>query len=117
MANAIVISGSTVGATTPNAPTGLTATASFDGVSLRWTNPTNATIDYIQIVSGNVNNRANAYVTTLANIKSNSFYDHTTSAETQYYWVRAINTVGTAGNYNAAATSGVSATQIGRAHV
>jgi len=110
MPNAIVISGDTIGATTPNAPSGLTATASFDGVSLNWTNPTNTTIDYIQIVSGNVNNRANSYVTTLANIKSTAFYDHTTTAETKYYWVRAVPTVGNASSYNTGATSGTSAT-------
>jgi len=111
MAN-ITIDGTSVGGNVavPDAPTALTATASFDGVFLRWTNPTNAPLDYIEIQSGNVNNRANAQVTTLANVKATAFYDHTTTAETQYYWVRAVNTVGVAGNFNAADTAGVSAT-------
>lgn len=112
MAN-VTISGTTIGGDTPNSPTNLTAVASFDGVSLNWTNPTNTTIDYIQIVSANVNNRANTtpgVVTTLANVKSTAFYDHTTSAETRYYWVRAVSTLGLTGNFNANATSGVSAT-------
>ena len=109
MAN-VTIDGTTIGGSTPDAPTSLTATAGFDGVFLKWSNPTNATISHIQIATGNVNNRANSWVTTLANVNANAFYDHTTGSETKYYWVRAVSTLGTAGNWNAGATSGTSAT-------
>lgn len=105
MPNAIVISGATLGTTQPNAPTGLTTATAFDGVQLDWVNPTNTPIDYIQIASSTTNNVAAGF-TTVANVKTTAFYDHSTSGGTRYYWVRAVSTLGNIGPWNAADTAG-----------
>jgi len=101
----VTISANTVGGVQPNAPTGLTTSTAFDGVQLEWTNPTNSPIDYIQIASSTTNNVAAGF-TTVANVKSTAFYDHSTSPGTVYYWVRAVSTLGNIGPWNAADTAG-----------
>ena len=105
MPNAIVISGATLGTTQPNAPTGLTTATAFDGVQLDWVNPTNTPIDYIQIASSTTNNVAAGF-STVANVKTTAFYDHSTSGGIRYYWVRAVSTLGNIGPWNAADTAG-----------
>lgn len=101
----VTISADTIGSVQPNAPTGLTATTAFDGVQLDWVNPTNTPIDYIQIASSTTNNVAAGF-TTVANVKSTAFYDHSTTAGNVYYWVRAVSTLGNIGPWNAGNTSG-----------
>lgn len=101
----VTISSATVGGTQPAAPSGLTTTTAFDGVQLDWTNPTNTPIEYIQIASSTTNNVAVGF-TTVANVKTTAFYDHSTTAGTVYYWVRAVSTLGNIGPWNAADTAG-----------
>ena len=104
MANVTINSG-TIGSIQPNAPTGLTATTAFDGVQLDWVNPTNTPIEYIQIASSTTNNVAAGF-STVANVKSTAFYDHSTIAGNVYYCVRAVSTLGNIGPWNAADTAG-----------
>ena len=104
MAN-VIVNGSTIGSVQPNAPSGLTTATAFDGVQLDWTNPTNTPIEYIQIASSTTNNVAAGF-TTVANVKTTAFYDHSTTAGNVYYWVRAVSTLGNIGPWNAGDTSG-----------
>ena len=101
----VTISSATVGGSQPNAPTGLTTTTAFDGVQLDWVNPTNTPIEYIQIASSTTNNVAAGF-TTVANVKTTAFYDHSTMAGNVFYWVRAVSTLGNIGPWNAADTAG-----------
>jgi hypothetical protein len=101
----VTISAGTIGGTQPAAPSGLTTSTAFDGVQLDWANPTNTPIDYIQIASSITNNVAAGF-TTVANVKTTAFYDHSTAAGTIYYWVRAVSTLGNIGPWNAADTAG-----------
>jgi hypothetical protein len=105
MAN-VTINGTTIGSVQPNAPSGLTTATAFDGVQLDWTNPTNTPIDYIQIAASTTNNVAAGF-STVANVKTTAFYDHSTAGGVRYYWVRAVSTLGNIGPWNAGDTSGV----------
>jgi hypothetical protein len=93
---------------TPNSCSGLTSTTAFDGTQLSWVNPTNTTLDYVQIAISSTNNIATS--STLANVKADAFYDHSTITGTNYYWVRAISTTGLASAYHPGATAGVAGT-------
>ncbi|CAB4154797.1 hypothetical protein UFOVP642_31 [uncultured Caudovirales phage] len=101
----VTISAGTIGGSQPNAPTGLTTSTAFDGVQLDWVNPTNTPIDYIQIAASTTNNVAAGF-TTVANVKTTAFYDHSTVAGNVYYWVRAVSTLGNIGPWNAGDTAG-----------
>ena len=104
MAN-VTVSATTIGSTQPDAPTGLTTATAFDGVQLDWTNPTNTPIEYIQIAASTTNNVAAGF-STVANVKTTAFYDHSTLAGNVFYWVRAVSTLGNVGPWNAADTAG-----------
>lgn len=105
----VTVSAATIGSTQPLAPSGLVSSTAFDGVQLEWVNPTNTPIDYIQLVASTVNN-VSAGFTTVANIKSTAFYDHSTAPGEVYYWVRAVSTLGNVGPFHPGATAGVSGT-------
>lgn len=93
---------------TPNSCSALTSATAFDGTQLSWVNPTNTTLDYVQIAISSTNNIATS--STLANVKADAFYDHSTITGTNYYWVRAISTTGLASAYHPGATAGVAGT-------
>ena len=109
MANVTINSSSIQAAdVTPNSCSGLAAATAFDGTQLNWVNPTNTTLDYVQIAISSTNDIASS--STLANVKADAFYDHSTITGTNYYWVRAISTTGLVSAYHPGATAGVAGT-------
>ena len=77
------------------APTSLTATAIEGGVKVEWTNPPQTTFDHIEIWAANENVRGSAAL--VGTTQSELFYELSqTIQRNRYYWIRAINELGTA---------------------
>jgi hypothetical protein len=75
----------------PNPPTGLTARSGFGSVILKWNNPTNKDLKYVDVYRYTTNNSAVAEV--VAHVSGNTYSDVGLSAgDTFYYWTKAVNT-------------------------
>lgn len=91
--------------TPPGMPTSLFGASSLKSVFLRWTNPTNVDFRDIEIWWAQSNNRGVA--TRIGVTKSNAFtHSGLGTLTSNYYWVRAVNTSGIVGEFNAGPTSG-----------
>jgi predicted phage tail protein len=94
----------------PGAPTSLTAVGGIQSVVLNWAAPPNFDLDYFQVFEASSNNLAAATMVG-NNIGSTTWtVGGLQSGATYYYWVRAVNTSGVVGPYNA--TTGTSATTL-----
>lgn len=83
----------------PAAPSAMTAETGFLMVWLEWVNPADDDIDHLEIWAAETNNLAAAEK--LIETKA-AFYAHNvTTADTHYYWTRAVDTSGNVGPYNA----------------
>ena len=72
------------------APTGLTATATVDGVVLAWTNPGQEIFDHIEIHASDEDVRATAIV--IGSSSSETFTENIIGAyRNRYYWIRAVS--------------------------
>lgn len=93
--------------TEPGAPSGLTASASLRSVYLRWVNPSDPDIASVEVWSSLTNDLGSAV---LVGSSQGIAFTHAGVATgiQRFYWVRARNTSGLSGPYNAAA--GVSVT-------
>jgi hypothetical protein len=109
--NSILVEGKSYAAGTC---TGLTATSSgggneqFQQVTLSWTNPDDEDLWQVEIWRSNSNDRTTA--TAIGSVSDPvSVYTDTplTNGATRYYWVRAVNTSGETGDWNAATDEGV----------
>ncbi len=94
--------------------TGLTATGSaggneqFQQVTLSWTNPDDEDLWKIEIWRSNSNDRTTALAIASVSDPANVYTDvPLTNGATRYYWVRAVNTSGETGDWNAATDEGV----------
>lgn len=94
----------------PGAPSALAATASFRTIALKWTNPTDKDLDYVEIWEATTNNRASA--TQVAASRTDwAIRTGIGTASTRYYWIRAVNTSGVAGAFHpTSSTAGVAIT-------
>jgi predicted phage tail protein len=92
----------------PGAPTSLTAQGGIQDAILNWAAPPNIDLDSFQVFMSSTNNIANA-VEVGSNIGTTSWtVGNLTAGDTYYFWVRAVNTSGVVGPYNA--TLGTAAT-------
>jgi hypothetical protein len=85
--------------TTPGSVTGLTATGIEHGIHLAGTLPADTDLNYIEVWEGTTNVLGSA---TLIDRGLASWYDRlglTAASGTRYYWVRCVNTSGTAGAF------------------
>ncbi len=95
--------------TAPGAITGLAATGGVKSIILTWTLPSDSDIDVVQIHRHTSNDR-DAGGSIIAKVKGTIYSDPVSAGSTYYYWVRAVDSSGNIGAWNAAATSGVSGT-------
>jgi predicted phage tail protein len=92
----------------PGAPTSLTAQGQIQSVLLNWAAPGNIDLNYFQVFESSTNNIANA-VMVGNNVGTTTWtVGGLVAGATYYYWVRAVNTSGVVGPYNA--TLGTAAT-------
>jgi hypothetical protein len=85
--------------TVPGSVTGLTATGIEHGIRLSGTLPTDPDLAYVEVWEGTTNVLGSA---TLIDKGLRSSYDRvglTAASGTRYYWVRCVNTSGTAGSF------------------
>ncbi|KKM83934.1 hypothetical protein LCGC14_1304280, partial [marine sediment metagenome] len=74
-------------------PLSLTATGVFEGITLDWTNPLQATFELIEIHAGDDNVRGNAVI--IAEVAGPPFTEILQeNPRTRFYWIRARNAVG-----------------------
>lgn len=96
----------------PGAPTDLAAVGILGGIDLTWVLPDDKDIKHTEVWRHTSNNRA-LVSEPVALIAGNAWSDlGMATATTYYYWVRCVDTSGNIGEFNAGATSGVSATSI-----
>jgi hypothetical protein len=95
--------------TAPSAPTGLTAEAGFDSISLSWTNPSDSDLDIIEIYEGLTSVQANASL--IATTKGSSFTrGGLSNGVTRHYWLKAVDYSGNKSAFNS--PTGVSETTL-----
>lgn len=98
--------------TTPPSPiTGLSATATFRGYTLRWTNPPELDYHHAEIWEATTNNRASA--TQIANVVGSNIFFRSELApgDVRFVWVRPVNSSGYAGVFTPlSATAGLQVT-------
>lgn len=93
--------------TPPGAPSSLTATVAVGAVRLDWTNPTDTDLAYVEVYEHTTDTRASA--TRIAKVAGTSYVRSGLAPnDLRYYWVRAVDTSGNVGAYNA--TAGVTTT-------
>jgi len=90
--------------TAPGAPTSLVATASLRSIFLTWANPADTDLTVIEVYAAATNSRGSA---SLIGTTRGTAFTHTGVTTAHYYWVRAKNTSGVVGDYNAGTTAGV----------
>lgn len=94
--------------TPPGAPTALSASGAFRTIVLAWTSPPDTDVASYEIFRATTNNRALAVLTGATS--GRVFADSVpATGVTYYYWVRAVDTSGNIGVFNAGPTAGVSA--------
>lgn len=94
--------------TGPTAATGFIVTGVAGGISLSWTNPSDADLSYIEVWEASSNNRSLA--SRVAEVFSNAYVRPLASGLTRYYWLMPRDTSGNTGTWNAAVGSGEWAT-------
>lgn len=84
----------------PAACASLVATGGFGAIDLKWTNPADTDLRYIEVWVHTIDDRNNAVL--LARVDATR-YAHTPlpSFATRFYWVRAVNIAGVYGAWNA----------------
>ena len=96
------------------APSALTATSRVGGALLEWTDPPSRTYSYIEIYASDNNLLSNA--SRIATVPNSPYlHEFPFSHRTQYYWVRAVQSVDDVSAYhpnNSPATSSVSASPL-----
>lgn len=92
----------------PAASTGLTATTGFLMIWLEWINPEDSDLDYIEVWGSDTNDLATA--AKLADTGASFFAHNVSTADDHYYWIRAVDTSGNVGPYNAGQYSGTHGT-------
>jgi hypothetical protein len=88
----------------PAAPTALSTTIGFLMIWLEWANPADADFDYTEIWESADNDLANAVK--IAETGAAFFSHNVTTAADHYYWIRAVDTSGNVGPYNAGQNAG-----------
>jgi hypothetical protein len=88
----------------PAAATDLTATSGFMMIWLAWTNPADEDLDYIEIWESGTNDLADAVK--IAETGAAFFSHNVSTAADHYYWIRAVDTSGNTGAYNAGQYAG-----------
>jgi fibronectin type 3 domain-containing protein len=101
--NALLITGGTV--TTPNPPTGLTASGTYQRVNLSWTGSSGATSYSVYRGTASGGESSTAIATGL--IVTSYGDTGLTNGTTYYYTVKAVNTAGTSGASNEASAQAV----------
>lgn len=76
--------------TAPNPPTNLAATGLYKSIDIRWTNPTDQDLDYIEIWENTVDNLNTANLIGTSG-SSNFIRANLANNVTRYYWVRAVD--------------------------
>ena len=88
-------------ATAPDAPTGLSASASGSTINLSWTASAGATsYNVLRSQSSGAN-----YAQVASDVTSTSYSDSVSASGTYYYVVQAVNSIGTSGNSNQASAT------------
>lgn len=91
--------------TAPGLPTSISATGHFEYISLKWTNPADTDLNYVEIWENTSNTTAGA---TLAGISSGNTFQRTNLglSQTRWYFLKSVDYSGNKSTF----TSGVSAT-------
>jgi len=91
--------------TAPNAPTSLLANGGYKYITVSWTNPANADLNYVEIYENDTNTTAGA---TVVGTSSGSYFVRTNLGlnVTKYYFLKAVDFSGNKSGF----TSGASAT-------
>jgi len=91
--------------TAPNAPTSLSANGGYKYITVSWTNPANADLNYVEIYENDTNTTAGA---TVVGTSSGSYFVRTNLGlnVTKYYFLKAVDFSGNKSGF----TSGASAT-------
>jgi len=91
--------------TAPGLPTGITATGHFEYISIDWTNPADADLNFVEIWEADTNNSASA---TRVGISGGNTFQRTNLGlnVTKFYFLKAVDYSGNASAF----TAGVSAT-------
>lgn len=92
--------------TSPPAPTGLTASATFTNVYLAWTSAPYRNHAYTEIWRATTNNLGSAVLVGRSN--TNLYADAAAEGQTYYYWIRFVSVANVIGAYNS--TNGTPAT-------
>jgi hypothetical protein len=91
--------------TAPGLPTGITATGHFEYISIEWTNPADADLNFVEIWEADTDNSASA--TRVGTSGGNTFQRTNLGISvTKYYFLKAVDYSGNASAF----TTGVSAT-------
>lgn len=97
--------------TPPGVPTALSASGSFRNIQLYWTSPGDSDLDYFEIWRSTTNDRDAAIL--VGSSISPLYADSITQTNVDfYYWVRAVDTSGNKGPFNAGLNAGVVARTI-----
>lgn len=91
--------------TAPAKPTGITATGEYKYISIKWTNPADTDLNYIEVYENTTNTSVGA---TKVGISSGSSFQRTGLgiSQTRWYFLKAVDYSGNASDF----TTGVSAT-------
>ncbi|EIP96881.1 hypothetical protein OpiT1DRAFT_01308 [Opitutaceae bacterium TAV1] len=94
-----VVSGTALAAgdtTPPGAPSGLSALGIFQGVRLRWTNPADSDLAFVEVYEASAATPApTSESAAYARIYGNEYIRQgLTPAQTRYYWIRAVDNSG-----------------------
>lgn len=105
-AKSLFVSGSLLSAsdeTAPSAPTSVTATGSFEAITIQWTNPTVKDLRRIQIWESADSNSANA--TLIAYASGSEFYRANLGVNvTKYYWLKSEDYTGNISGFSSVAS-------------
>lgn len=100
---------STRDTTAPSAPSSVTATASFNGIFLSWTNPTATDLSIIEIYENSANNSGTA--TKIATVRGQSAAAGSyarvglATGTLRYYFLKAVDTSGNASAFSTVASA------------
>lgn len=91
--------------TAPALPTNITATGGFEYITIAWTNPSDADLNYIEVYENTTNSSSGA---TKVGVSAGDRFTRTNLGlnETKYYFLKAVDYSGNASGF----TAGVSAT-------
>lgn len=98
--------------TAPGVASSLVAVTALKGINLKWTNPTDADFDHVDIYrhTSDIPGGDKSAATRIASVKTDSYTDtNADSGTTYYYWLKAVDHTGNVGSFFPA-TNGVSGT-------